>query len=175
MLSSSQELHSRKYFSEWPSHWPQHTDTDAALRSEAGHSGDTCASSGQCHLWPSLTPVTPPQLPDVCRILMRLPTLTTLCLRPPQPWHWLARTVRSPPSCQARQSQAPRPARHNWPAPTLRHSVHLYTVCTHPVASQGQLSQTVHNIIIWLRKWRSRSRNNERTFLVSVSEESHTH
>ena len=171
LLSSSQELHSRTYIAEWPSQCPQQTLDNDALRSGVrllppwshlchGHTrpGATCVQlcapgcwarweRGETDKWQQCDAPVP-----LCGVW--------------GPWHWLARTVRSPPSCQAAPGSEARPGttgplpRSGSGSDTL-YSVHwLYSGCTHLAASQGQLSPTVHNIIIWLRILRTRRRNN---------------
>ena len=153
LLSSSQELHSRKYLTEWPSHCPQQTDTDA-LRSgsEAGHSGHTCASPAQvrarCHLCQALCSA-PGCWWDESGVRLTSDNTVTpsvpLCGGHDTDWPGLSGLRHL-----ARQSKAPRPgqaqlARSHAPAlaPTL---CTVYTDCTVTVHTLQPLRVSSHRL-----------------------------
>ena len=155
LLSSSQELHSRTYFAEWPSHCPQQTlDTDA-LRSGS----EAAAPLVTPVPWPGRVPlVSSSVLPDVGRDESGARLTSDNSVTPLSPC--VGAMTLTGPDCQVSailpgSARLRGQARHNWPAPTLRlwlrHSVQctltvhwLYTPCSLSGSALTDCSQYYH-------------------------------
>lgn len=149
LLSSSQELHSRTYFAEWPSHCPQQTlDTDA-LRSGS----EAAAPLVTPVPWPGRVPlVSSSVLPDVGRDESGARLTSDNSVTPLSPC--VGAMTLTGPDCQvsailsgqtepgSEASQAQLACSH---APTLCTPVHcLYTPCSLSGSALTDCSQYYH-------------------------------